>query len=68
MRQVLSYIRVSTGKQCKSGLGMEAQREAISFGRVLPEDCAEPSSPNLHIAGSHIEIGGVRPGQQAILR
>jgi|ERR1700677_2462888 DNA invertase Pin-like site-specific DNA recombinase len=30
MRQVLSYIRVSTGKQGKSGLGIEAQREAIS--------------------------------------
>src|SRR5207244_3187867 len=30
MRQVLSYIRVSTGKQGKSGLGIEAQREAIA--------------------------------------
>ena len=30
MRQVLSYIRVSTGKQGRSGLGIEAQREAIA--------------------------------------
>jgi hypothetical protein len=27
MRQIISYIRVSTGKQGKSGLGIEAQRE-----------------------------------------
>jgi hypothetical protein len=30
MRQVISYIRVSTGKQGKSGLGIEAQREAMA--------------------------------------
>jgi DNA invertase Pin-like site-specific DNA recombinase len=30
MGQVISYIRVSTGKQGKSGLGIEAQREAIA--------------------------------------
>src|SRR5471030_528122 len=30
MRQVISYIRVSTGQQGKSGLGIEAQREAIA--------------------------------------
>lgn len=30
MRQIVSYIRVGTGKQGKSGLGIEAQREAIA--------------------------------------
>jgi DNA invertase Pin-like site-specific DNA recombinase len=30
VRQIVSYIRVSTGKQGKSGLGIEAQREAIA--------------------------------------
>jgi DNA invertase Pin-like site-specific DNA recombinase len=30
MRQIISYLRVSTGKQGKSGLGIEAQRDAIA--------------------------------------
>jgi DNA invertase Pin-like site-specific DNA recombinase len=30
MGQIIGYIRVSTGKQGKSGLGIEAQREAIA--------------------------------------
>src|ERR1700676_3654564 len=30
MRSVISYIRVSTGKQGKSGLGIEAQRQAVA--------------------------------------
>src|SRR5271166_2846781 len=30
MSQIVSYIRVSTGKQGKSGLGIEAQRQAIA--------------------------------------
>ena len=30
MRQIISYIRVSTGKQGRSGLGIEAQREALA--------------------------------------
>jgi DNA invertase Pin-like site-specific DNA recombinase len=38
MRQAVEYIRVSTGQQGKSGLGIEAQREAISrFANA--EDC-----------------------------
>ena len=30
MGKIISYIRVSTGKQGKSGLGIQAQREAIA--------------------------------------
>ena len=30
MKQAISYIRVSTAKQGKSGLGLEAQRETIA--------------------------------------
>jgi DNA invertase Pin-like site-specific DNA recombinase len=30
MRPIISYIRVSTGKQAKSGLGIEAQCQAIA--------------------------------------
>lgn len=30
MRQVISYLRVSTDKQGKSGLGIEAQRDAVA--------------------------------------
>jgi len=29
MRPIVAYLRVSTGKQAKSGLGVEAQREAV---------------------------------------
>ena len=37
MRQIVSYIRVSTGKQGRSGLGIEAQREAIARFAVAEE-------------------------------
>jgi len=47
MRQVISYIRVSTGKQGKSGLGIEAQREAIARFATA-EGC--------EIVAEHIEI------------
>jgi DNA invertase Pin-like site-specific DNA recombinase len=37
----VAYIRVSTGKQAKSGLGLEAQTEAIrAFARSGPESAA----------------------------
>ncbi len=39
MRQMVSYIRVSTSQQGKSGLGIEAQREAIA--RFLASEGAE---------------------------
>ena len=29
MKPIVAYLRVSTGKQAKSGLGVEAQREAV---------------------------------------
>jgi DNA invertase Pin-like site-specific DNA recombinase len=38
MRQLVSYLRVSTDKQGKSGLGIEAQREAIQRFAAA-EDC-----------------------------
>jgi DNA invertase Pin-like site-specific DNA recombinase len=47
MRQVISYIRVSTGKQGKSGLGIEAQREAIARFAAA-EGC--------EIVAEHVEV------------
>ncbi len=47
MRQAVSYIRVSTGKQGKSGLGIEAQRDAIA--RFL-------AAEGMELAGEHVEI------------
>jgi DNA invertase Pin-like site-specific DNA recombinase len=47
MRQIVSYIRVSTGKQGKSGLGIEAQREAIARFAVA-EGC--------EVLAEHVEV------------
>ena len=47
MRQVVSYIRVSTGKQGASGLGIEAQREAIA--RFV-------AAEGMELAGEHVEV------------
>jgi DNA invertase Pin-like site-specific DNA recombinase len=47
MRQVISYLRVSTGKQGRSGLGIEAQREAIARFAAA-EGC--------EIIGEHVEV------------
>jgi DNA invertase Pin-like site-specific DNA recombinase len=40
MRQIISYIRVSTQQQGKSGLGIEAQRDAIA--RFIAAEGYEP--------------------------
>lgn len=53
MRPVMSYIRVSTGKQGKIGPGIEAQREAISPLRLG----GGPEGP------CGIRRSGVREGQ-----
>ena len=47
MRQAISYIRVSTGQQGKSGLGIEAQREAIA--RFL-------AAEGMELAGEYVEV------------
>ena len=47
MRQVVSYIRVSTGKQGASGLGIEAQREAIA--RFVEAE-------GMALAGEYVEV------------
>ncbi len=47
MRQVVAYLRVSTGKQGRSGLGIEAQRDAIARFAAA-ESCA--------VLAEHIEV------------
>jgi DNA invertase Pin-like site-specific DNA recombinase len=47
MRAVIAYLRVSTAQQGRSGLGIEAQREAIA--RFV-------AAEGLELAGEHIEI------------
>ena len=47
MQQVVSYIRVSTGKQGASGLGIEAQREAIA--RFV-------AAEGMELAGEYVEV------------
>ena len=47
MRQVVAYIRVSTDKQGKSGLGIEAQRAAIA--RFVEAE-------GLTLAAEHVEV------------
>ena len=47
MQQAVSYIRVSTGKQGKSGLGIEAQREAIA--RFI-------AAEGMELAGEYVEV------------
>jgi len=47
MRTVIAYLRVSTGRQGKSGLGIEAQREAIA--RFVEAE-------GLELIGEHVEV------------
>jgi DNA invertase Pin-like site-specific DNA recombinase len=47
MDKIVSYIRVSTGKQGKSGLGIEAQREAIA---------AFAAAQGAEIVAEHVEV------------
>jgi DNA invertase Pin-like site-specific DNA recombinase len=47
MRQVVSYVRVSTSQQGKSGLGIEAQREAIA---------RFAAAENMEVAGEYVEV------------
>jgi DNA invertase Pin-like site-specific DNA recombinase len=47
MQHVVSYLRVSTGRQGRSGLGIEAQREAVHrFART----------EGLALIGEHVEV------------
>ena len=47
MRSVIAYLRVSTGKQGKSGLGIEGQRQAIA--RFVDAE-------GLELIGEHVEV------------
>jgi DNA invertase Pin-like site-specific DNA recombinase len=47
MNKVISYIRVSTGAQGKSGLGLEAQREAVA---------RFAAAEGLEIVAEHVEV------------
>ena len=47
MRPAIAYYRVSTGKQGRSGLGMEAQREAVQ---------RFAGAEGLELLGEHVEV------------
>ena len=47
MRSAVAYLRVSTGKQGRNGLGIEAQREAIA--RFM-------ATEGLKLIGEHVEV------------
>lgn len=45
----VTYLRVSTDKQGRSGLGLEAQRAAVSAHAEAVQGC---------IVTEHVEVGG----------
>ncbi len=47
MKQIISYLRVSTREQGKSGLGLDAQREAVA---------RFAAAEGLEIAAEHVEV------------
>jgi DNA invertase Pin-like site-specific DNA recombinase len=47
MAEIVAYLRVSTDRQGRSGLGLDAQRETI---RRFAE------SEKLKLAGEHVEV------------
>jgi DNA invertase Pin-like site-specific DNA recombinase len=47
MSEMIAYLRVSTDRQSRSGLGLDAQRETI---RRFAE------SEKLKLAGEHVEV------------
>ncbi len=66
MRQVVSYLRVSTGKQGKSGLGIEAQRDAIA--RFAAAEGCEVIAERIEIeTGKGSDALGRRPQLAAAL-
>src|SRR6478752_6413432 len=66
MRQLVSYIRVSTGKQGRSGLGIEAQRTAIA--RFAEAEGCEIAAEFVEVeTGKGADALGCRPELAAAL-
>ncbi len=57
--QAVAYLRVSTGKQAKSGLGLEAQRQAVS---------RFAETEGIELAGEHVEVETGKKGADALDR
>lgn len=59
MNEIIAYYRVSTGKQAKSGLGLEAQKEAISN---------YASSNNCEITDEFVEVESGKNNDRPVLK